>query len=274
MNLSPIPIENFALMFELELQNTEKDRAFASERLGMLRKVIESLSDIVDQMEIKASDRGLSIQVMDAMHVALADIFFSRDTFSSYRCDRDVQLGIPLKHLLTILRGITVEERSLLRFSCEDSPQTLKIEHVMDGSQYEFDITLYQIGSENYVVPEITYECSVGMPSDQFRSISRIIGSFGEYIRFRCDKDRLSFRQTGDLVSNKMDLRANSETVHIDCSSSVELEIAMKYVNIVNKVSVLSNEITLNMGESCPVFFGIKLSDLGHIKFYVAPKVD
>lgn len=261
-------------MFELVLQNTEKDKTFASERLGMLRKVIESLSDIVDQMEIKASDKGLSIQVMDAMHVALADIFFSRDAFSSYRCDRDVQLGIPLKHILTILKGISIEEKSLLKLSCEDSPQVLKIQHILDGSQYEFDITLYQIGSENYVVPEINYECNVGMPSDQFRSISKIIGSFGEYIRFRCDGDVFSFRQTGDLVSNKMDLKANNETVNIDCSCSVELEIAMKYVNIINKVSVLSSGITLNMGASCPVFFGIDLSGLGHIKFYVAPKVD
>lgn len=260
-------------MFELVLQNTEKSRVFVSERLGMLRKIIESLSDIVDQMEIKAGDRGLSIQVMDAMHVALADVFLSRDTFSSYRCDRDVQLGVPLKHLLTILRGIAVEDTSVLRFSCEDSPQTLRIQHVLDNSQYEFDITLYQMGSESYTVPEISYGCKVTMPSDRFRSISKIVGSFGEYIRFGCAKDVFSFRQTGDLVSNRMDLKAGNET-SIDCLDCVEMEVAMKYINTVNKVSVLSSEITLSMGTSCPVFFGITISDLGHVKLYVAPKAD
>jgi len=140
-------------MFELELANTESDKNFALDRLNMLRKIIDSLADIVDQMEIKANDKGLEIQVMDSMHVALADIFLSRDIFTSFRCDRDIHLGIPIKHFLTILRSISLEDTSLVRFSCEDAPQVLKIEHTMADSEYEFDITLYQIGSENYTIP-------------------------------------------------------------------------------------------------------------------------
>ncbi|KAM0681076.1 hypothetical protein GINT2_000861 [Glugoides intestinalis] len=261
-------------MFEMELMNSGSDKNLASERLGLFRKVIESLADIVDQMEIKCFDLGLSIQVMDSMHVALADVFFSRDTFSNYRCDRDVQLGIPLKHFLTILRGITVEEKSLVRFSCEDDPQVLKIQHLLPNSQYEFDITLYKIGSENYTVPAMDYDSVIRVPSDQFRTISKLIGSFGEYIKFDCKKGEINFKQTGDLIKNNMCLKSNDENVFIECKESVQLEIAMKYVNLVNKVSTLSNEITMSLGKQSPVFFEVKLNNIGQIRLYIAPKIE
>lgn len=261
-------------MFEMELQNAGSDKNYASERLSLFRKIVESLAEIVEQMEIKCTDTGLNIQVMDSMHVALADVFLSRDTFSNYRCDRNIELGIPIKHFLTVLKGISLEEKSLLRFTCEDNPQSLKILHFLPDSQFEVDITLYQIGSENYSVPEMEYDTTVKMPSEQFRSISKMVGSFGEYIRFECNKDSISFKQTGDLIKNNMNLKSNHETVSIESKTPVNLEIAMKYVNLINKISSLSNEIVLNMGNTSPLFFEVKLNDIGQVKFYVAPKVE
>lgn len=259
-------------MFEVELKNSDSEKNVAYERLNAFRKVIESLADIVDKMEIKCSDAGLNIQVMDSMHVALADVHFSRETFTNYRCDREVQLGLPIKHFLTVLRGIGLEEKSVLRFSCEDTPQVLKIEHILPDSQFEFDITLYQIGSESYSVPELKFDTKVRMPSEQFRSISKLIGSFGEYINFECSEKRLVVKQNGDLIKNNMSLKPNEETVFIDNTAPVSLEIAMKYVNIVNKISTLSNEVKVNLGSSTPVFFEVDIDNIGYIKFYVAPK--
>lgn len=261
-------------MLEFELRNTTEDKGFVNLRLNIFKKVIESVSEIVDQMEIKATSKGLAIQVMDTMHVSLADIFFTADTFSSYRCDRDTQLGIPLKYFLTILRNLSTEDSSILRFSCEDDPHTLKIEHIMEESNYEFEVALCKIGSDNYTVPELDYEGQIRMPCSQFRSISKSIGSFGDYIKFVCDKNCFSFKQTADTVNNRMCLEANGSSVFIDSSQPIEAEIAMKYISIINKVSSLSEEISICMGNSQPLFFNIKLNSLGYVRFYVAPKLD
>lgn len=259
-------------MFEIEIRNTDSEKNLGNERLNMFKKVIESLSDIVDQMEIKCTSSGLSIQVMDSMHVGMADIFFSNDFFKNYRCDRDVQLGIPLKNFVMILRGIALEDKSVLKFSCEDSPQILKIQHTLPNSHYESDITLYQIGSETYNIPAMEYTSVIKMPSDQFRSISKLIGSFGDFISFDCAKDSISFNQTADMLRNHMTLKADNDQVFIDSSEPINVEISMKYLNLVNKVSSLSPTICLNLGDCSPVFFDINFFGLGYFKFYVAPK--
>lgn len=261
----------FTQMFEMELKNS-KENSLANERLDMLKKVFESISDIVDQVEINASNKGLSIQVMDSMHVSFADIFFSCDAFSSYRCDRDVQIALHLKNLLNILKVLTLSETSVLTFSCEDNPTIFKILHVDDESRSEYDITLFQMDSKNFGSPEFAYDCIVRMPSSQFRNVTKSIGLFGDYIKFICEKDFVSFGQVGDLVSGNIKLYPN-ETLFLDCTTPVDLEIAKKYVLLISKISTMGDEISLNMGNECPIYFEINMKDLGYYKFYVALKV-
>jgi len=259
-------------MFEVELRSADSDKNSANEKLNALKKVVECLVDIVDQMEIKCSDSGLSIQVMDELHVALAEVLFSKDAFSSYRCDRDVQLGIPAKLFLNILKGINLEDRSTLRFSCEDTPESLKIEHIHPDFHYEFCLSLYQIGREYYEIPQMDYDLVVKMRSEQLRTITKLIGSFGDYINFECDGGKLHVRQRGDLLKNDMSLGSNGDTVTIESNSPINQEIAMKYMNLINKISTLSESVNINFGKASPVFFEINMEKIGHVKFYIAPK--
>ncbi|KAI5155108.1 hypothetical protein ENBRE01_3489, partial [Enteropsectra breve] len=78
-----------------------------------------------------------------------------------------------------------------------------------------------------------------------------------------------------DLLNNCMSMKSNATTVKIDSSMPVELEIAMKYINLINKVSSVSQEINIQMGDNVPVYFNIPIYDvLGYIRFYVAPKIE
>jgi len=265
-------------MFEVQLFNDTEgkgDKNFVADRLNTLKKIIESLVGNVDQLEIKATDTGMAIQAMDQMHVALIDIFLSSSLFSSYRCDRDVQMGLSIQHFLAILKGLMVEESSVVKLSCEDSPQALRIEHITETSKYVSDIVLYQISSENYSIPPIEYHCTVKLSTEQFRNIMKSIGSFGEYISLNCGKDSVTFQQIGDLIKNNMKLDANKGSITVDSTEDAKVEIAMKYILSIIKVSYLSTEIVINMGTAMPVFFEIKIYDvLGYIRFYVAPKID
>lgn len=263
-------------MFEIELKNDDSSKNLASEKLSTLRKIVEGLTDIVEQMEVKCDENGLSIQVMDPMHVALADVYLSKKCFTNYRCDRNLQLGIPTKNFLAVLRGINLESESLFRMSCEDTPQVLKIEHILPNSQCEFDITLYNIGTESYTVPVLDYQSKIVLPSEQFKNVFKPIGLLGEYISFECEDHTLKIKQNGDLIKNSMSLKADKsdEGLIISAEEPVKLEIAMKYVAFVNKVSSLSSQVKINLSNLSPVFFEIDMIDNSYVKFYVMPRAD
>ncbi|KAI5149715.1 proliferating cell nuclear antigen, partial [Enteropsectra breve] len=224
-------------MLEAKISFSENEGKGASEALSMLKKILDSLSDIVEQMELKANEQGISIQVMDSMHVALADIFIASNAFSSYRCDRDITIGVPLKQLVQILKGIVTEDSSVVTFIASAQSKFLTIRHETEESKYEFDIILINIVSENYHVPNLEYSSSIKMPTEKFRQISKVIGQFGEYLGMKAEKDDVTFKQSSDLLNNCMSMKSNATTVKIDSSMPVELEIAMKYINLINKVS-------------------------------------
>lgn len=258
-------------MFEMELKNTSDDKSFANERLEMIKKVLESISDMVDQVGIKLTEKGMAIQAIDAMHVSLADIFFSKEFFSSYRCDRDVKVAFHLKNLLNILRVLTFDEHSSLILSCEDTPSTFKLLHVDSESRSEFDITLFQLDSSNFSASDLTYDCIIRMGSNQFRNATKRIGLFDDFIKIQCEKDYVTFGQTGDLVSGSMKMHT-SDSIFIDCTNPVSVEITKKYITQISKISAMGDDITISVSNDLPIFFDVNMRGLGFYKFYVAPK--
>jgi proliferating cell nuclear antigen len=52
------------------------------------------------------------------------------------------------------------------------------------------------------------------------------------------------------------------------------LTFALKYLNIFCKSAALSNMVTLSLSNEAPLQVEYKMEDLGHIRYYLAPKID
>lgn len=276
-------------MFELELvhgivddktgrdnNNTDKTNT-STERLTIFRKIIESLTEVAgeERINIKVSDKGLFIQVMDQMHVGLADVFLARELFPNYRCDRDLQLGLPAKQFSLVLKNIVASNKDCVKLYSDDTQQTLTVCHTIEDGEFTYNISLCELNVCNYSIPVQEYSCSVKIPSDKFRNATRLVGSFGEYIQMRCEKEMFVIKQKSEIMENSMKLINNDKSVCVNSTEPIALEIAMKYVNIINKICTLTDETIIHMSREAPVYFDFKLFEhLGFVKFYIAPKID
>lgn len=263
-------------MFELEIRTeSSENRPISSDRLTLFKKIINCATEMIDQTTLKISDAGLSLQVMDSMHVAFLDIFLSGKLFNSYRCDRELMIGVPLKHFSNILKSIVLNDNSVVRMYCDDSPQTLKVQHIQSDSKYEFDINLYQIDSEKYDIPVLEHEAEVRLPAKKFMADTSVFASFGEHMTFGCKNGEFIIHQNNDLTSNSASIRPNGDSITVECEEDIDVRITTKYVNIINKVSSLSESLVIKLGNSCPLYFDISLNDeMGYLRFYIAPKLE
>ena len=55
--------------------------------------IIDSLSSLVNQINLEAASNGLSLQAMDSVHVSLN---MKEEGFEEYRCDKNTLLGLHL----------------------------------------------------------------------------------------------------------------------------------------------------------------------------------
>lgn len=66
---------------------------------NLLKKIIESLKDLVTEANFDLSSGGVSLQAMDSSHVALVALMLRADAFEDYRCDRARSIGGFLERL-------------------------------------------------------------------------------------------------------------------------------------------------------------------------------
>ena len=56
---------------------------------SMFKKIVESIKDIVNDVNLETSPNGISLQAMDSYHVALVQLRLERDAFEDdYRSDK------------------------------------------------------------------------------------------------------------------------------------------------------------------------------------------
>ena len=63
---------------------------------NILKKLIESIKDVVNNVNIDVSDEGLSFQAMDLSHVALVTLSLKADGFQEYKSHKNQSLGVKL----------------------------------------------------------------------------------------------------------------------------------------------------------------------------------
>ena len=70
----------------------------------VLKKVIESITDLVKDANFECSATGFGMQAMDNSHVSLVALLLRADGFEHYRCDRGLSMGMNVPNLAQMLK--------------------------------------------------------------------------------------------------------------------------------------------------------------------------
>ncbi|RYG66156.1 hypothetical protein EON64_10405 [archaeon] len=60
----------------------------------------------------------------------------------------------------------------------------------------------------------------------------------------------------------------------IDMQEPVELNFALRYLNMFTKATALGPTVTLSLSPDIPVVVEYPIDTMGHIRYYLAPKID
>lgn len=252
------------------------------DQASLLKRVVESMLNLVSDCNFDCADTGISLQAMDSSHIALCSLSLESEAFKSYRCDRNMTLGMNITSLNKLLKCGGNEDE--LTLQAEDQANTLSIvfqDQRVDKIS-EFNLKLMDIEQEHLSVPEADYSAEVTMPSGQFQKLVRDLTNLSDSIKIEATKDGVRFSCTGDIGDgsihikpyNDMEASENKdESVKMNISEPVVSNFNGQYLLNICKSAVLSNTVTLRMSPEVPVEIEYKLPK-GHLKYFLAPKLD
>jgi proliferating cell nuclear antigen len=233
---------------------------------------------------------------MDNSHVALVSMMLKAESFSPYRCDRNVALGLNLTSLTKVLRAAQGED--ILTIKAEDAPDVLNL--VFESSQSdrlsEYDLKLMDIDQEHLGIPDTEYAATITLPSTEFKRICLDLMALSESgirlskhlmlniltswaVSIEASKDGVKFSCNGDIGNGAVTLRSHSDidkpdlNVEIELTEPVALTFSLKYLVNFCKAAGLSKSVKLCLSNEVPLLVEYALAGSSYLRFYLAPKV-
>jgi len=246
----------------------------------VFKQLIEALKDLVQDANVDCSEDGLSIQAMDSSHVSLVAVELRSGGFDHYRCDRTISLGFNSANMSKILKCAGNDD--VITLKAEDTADSLMLmfESPSQDRIADFELKLMDIDSEQLGIPDTDYKCTIKMPSGEFQRIIRDLQVLGDTCVISCTKEGVRFSVSGDLGTGNVLIRSNSsqekeeDQVLIDMEEPVELTFALRYLNFFTKATSLGPSVIISMSPDVPVVVEYPIEESGHIKYYLAPKID
>ncbi|CAL8109651.1 unnamed protein product [Orchesella dallaii] len=250
---------------------------------GILKKVLDSIKELLNEASFDCSEAGLQLQAMDNSHVSLVSLNLRAEGFENYRCDRNMSMGMNLASLAKIMKCSNSDD--VVTIKAQDSADivTFVFESKNGDRVSDFDMKLMNLDQEHLGIPETDYACVVKMPSNDFARIVRDLSQFGESIAIACTKQGVKFSSTGDIGTGNIKLAQNSsadsdDNIVIDLQEPVTLTFASRYLNSFAKAAGLSEKVTLSMSPDVPLVVEFKVAttdnEYGYIRYYLAPKIE
>jgi proliferating cell nuclear antigen len=224
---------------------------------NVLKKVIDSLRDLVNEANFEFTPSGITLQSMDSAHVILVSLLLRADGFDNYRCDRTIPVGINMASLSKIIRAAANDDAITLR--ADDNGETLNLvfEAPNAGRVSDYELKLMDLDVEQVALPDMSYDVTVRMPSEELQRVCRDLSAVGESVTINATKE-----------SDK------KEGVSISMRQPADVSFSLKFLTQFTKATPLSETVRLEFSNECPMLIEYPIGDMGYIRFYLAPKVD
>lgn len=246
--------------------------------VSTLKKIVESIKDIVNVVNIEVNSTGFSFQAMDLSHVALVSLQLRKEGFQAYKSDQSIHLGIKLQNLHKILK--CADPTDIITMSCDNDPQQLnfKFESQKQDKLSQFTLNLMIQDDEQLQIPSTVYSSRISMPSSEFFRIVRELSQLSEAVKITTQKKSIGFQISSEVINGEMELRENNsdkmaEQIRIDVDESVSNSFSLTFLNSFTKATSLCEGVNLYLSEGTPLVVDYQIGDFGSLKYYLAPKL-
>lgn len=236
-----------------------------------LKSVFEVLKDIINDVNIYFTSKGIRILTLDTARVTLVHMNLNSENFEEYECPEDVSAGLNMANVYKLLKSVSNQDTLDLRVEGRDYMDVL-IENPVKKSSTKFRLKLLDINEDIIELPDIAMNVVTTMPSVDFQRITRDMGNLAVEMEIIREDNKLVMSCRGDF--------ADQTTVIEFPDSPVKRTgniFSLKYINLFTKATNMCSSVQLmqdSENENMPIIFRYTIANLGDLKFYLAPKID
>ena len=260
-------------------------RACFKDGIGFL-KILETLQDLISDINLQCDQDGMSFQCIDKGHVCLIHVVYERMAFTEFECDEDICLGINLDNFISMLRLISKDDVLTMKADGETDQINFHLENLSENKKCDLSLKLMDLESDAMELPEDDqYSVHIQMSSGQISKNIKDLASIADQIRISSSKvdneTKISIAASGDIGTADINIGSSADVVkgtRIDLLNKDDADISMsfsvRHLISICKASTLCNRLKFGLADSLPLMVHYRLPNIGNLKYYLAPKVE
>ena len=234
------------------------------------KAIISAISTLVEEATFEATVEGVSFRGMDPSHVALIDISWPNSAFEKYSCDGDLKFGVRIDEFSKLIKR--AEKSDSIEINISDDSML----HVSIGKNKKYKMRLIESSASDTPLPKISYDSKITLSSSRLDKILGDVDVVSDYLSIKTTAKNVEFFGKGDAGEATINLEAGMEEVEdISVSQESSGTYSLEYLDpIVKAVGSTADTIICEFSTEKPLRIEFKVTNIGRIHFYLAPRVE
>jgi proliferating cell nuclear antigen len=243
-----------------------------------IRQLFEVLKDVLFDVSLEFTPKGWRLLTMDGSRCALVFMKLDAEAFEAYSCIGTYNVGINIASFHKLLRIAGNNDTITLFLENSNTVEIgLKISNVERNSVTVFKYKCLDVDSENIEIPDVSFDSVMVLQSSYWQRILRDMSVISNAVTICSQGDQLTLTADGDFAHQHTVLGPAETGLQTEAASSsgkFEAKFSLKYLTLFAKAAALCPTVEIFMRTNFPLITQFRVSNLGVIKFCLAPKAD
>jgi proliferating cell nuclear antigen len=240
-----------------------------------IKILIESLKEVLTDINIYFDLNGFKVMTMDNARVALVYVRLLKDNFEEYFCEFKQMCGINMIYFFKLLK--TVGNNDVLTLFIKKSSNNelgIRIENKEKNTVMESYLKMLDISEEKLEIPDISYDSVISMPSIDFQKYCRDLAIISNQVIISNTESRFILESRGDFATQKIIIgEAQNGLIFSKKNQNVSETFDLKYLNSFTKSTNLCSTVEIFLKINYPLVIEYNVANLGKLQYCLAPKV-
>ena len=235
-----------------------------------LKAIISAISTLMEEATFVATEEGITFRGMDPSHVALIDILWPNSAFENYECDDKIEFGVNIVDFSKLIKRADKKDAIKIDVSDDNNLQ------VVIGKNKNYKIRLIESSSTDTPLPKVPYNSKFIIESAAFNRVLGDIQVVSDYLTITTKTNGVVFSGSGDSGDAHVDFKKNNdELIELQVDEEGAGTYSLDYLNpVVKAVGNTTGSVMCEFSSSKPLRLEFKVSNVGRIHFYLAPRVE
>ncbi|AEA39093.1 proliferating cell nuclear antigen (nucleomorph) [Cryptomonas paramecium] len=243
---------------------------------GLLRRIVESIKDMVNNVNFECDSDGITLKSVDQSHVAVVCLSLKAEGFDYFHCEKPITLGVKLSSLYTMLKCASNDDS--VTISCKNPKKVLSFlfESRSSDRVSEFELKLIDVAPQDLNVPTQEYAAMVYLTASEYKKIFCDMSTIGEMIQIEVLDTGIKFESEGDIGKGSVIvLRSDEEDKKPSPVKRgiISMFFTVKHLIMFAKATPLCKRVILRMSKGMPLLLEFKIGSNGYVRYYLAPRI-